>query len=120
VPPWGSTQTTVSRSNGGFARSLGSRLVMMPSLLSYAAAGNRLWVLVAFRTEQQAQAHCPNELEGPGERRCSPEADLCCGWGKFHRNRVLEYQITFYLRLDFQLEKPFHLRNMARDEINAI
>ena len=42
-------------------RSLGVALLTVALALSSQPAGTRLRVLVAFQTEQQAQAHCPND-----------------------------------------------------------
>jgi hypothetical protein len=49
------------RSRGSFTRSLGSGLAMMALALSCAACGQSRAVLSAFRTEQQAQEHCPSD-----------------------------------------------------------
>jgi hypothetical protein len=48
-------------SRGDFTRNLGSRLVSMALALSYAACGQSPTVLTAYRTEEQAQAHCPKD-----------------------------------------------------------
>jgi len=41
--------------------SLGSRLIVLALALSCAACGGSPMVLTAFRTEQQAQEHCPKD-----------------------------------------------------------
>jgi hypothetical protein len=46
---------------GRFTRSLGSGVMMVVVALSCAACGQSPPVLTAFRTEQQAQKHCPND-----------------------------------------------------------
>jgi hypothetical protein len=48
-------------SNGGLTRSVGSGLVMLALSLSFAACGQSPAVLSAYRTEQQAQEHCPSD-----------------------------------------------------------
>ncbi len=48
-------------SGGGFTRSLGSGVMMVAVALSCAACGQSPPVLTAFRTEQQAQGHCPSD-----------------------------------------------------------
>jgi hypothetical protein len=49
------------RAIGGLRRSLGVGLMMVPLSLSCAACGGSPTVLTAFRTEQQAQEHCPKD-----------------------------------------------------------
>jgi hypothetical protein len=49
------------RAIGGLWRSLGVGLMMVPLSLSCAACGGSPTVLTAFRTEQQAQEHCPKD-----------------------------------------------------------
>jgi hypothetical protein len=44
-----------------FKRNLGSGLVLMALALSCAACRQSPTVLIAFRTEEQAQAHCPKD-----------------------------------------------------------
>ena len=48
-------------SSGGFSRSVGSSLVMMALSIYCAACGQSPAVLSAYRTEQQAQEHCPSD-----------------------------------------------------------
>ena len=44
-----------------WTRNLGSGLVLMALVLSCAACSQSPTVLIAFRTEAQAQAHCPKD-----------------------------------------------------------
>jgi hypothetical protein len=46
---------------GGLTRSLGSGLIVLALALSCTACGGSPAVLTAFRTEQQAQEHCPSD-----------------------------------------------------------
>jgi hypothetical protein len=57
------TSLTLHRiaSRGGSTRSQGLGLLAMSLALSCAACGQSSEVLVAFRTEQQAQEHCPKD-----------------------------------------------------------
>ena len=45
----------------GLGRDLGSGLIVLALALSCAACGGTPVVLTAFRTEQQAQEHCPED-----------------------------------------------------------
>jgi hypothetical protein len=45
----------------GLGRDLGSGLIVLALALSRAACGGSPVVLTAFRTEQQAQEHCPED-----------------------------------------------------------
>ena len=49
------------RAIGGLRRSLGVGLMMVPLSLSCAGCDGSPTVLTAFRTEQQAQEHCPED-----------------------------------------------------------
>ena len=49
------------RAIGGLRRSLGVGLTMVPLSLFCAACGGSPTVLTAFRSEQQAQEHCPED-----------------------------------------------------------
>jgi len=44
-----------------FARNLGTALVLVALALSCAACGRSPAVLTVFRTEEQAQTHCPKD-----------------------------------------------------------
>jgi hypothetical protein len=48
-------------SRGDFARNLGSGLVLMALAFSCAACGQSPTVLTVYRTEEQAQTHCPKD-----------------------------------------------------------
>jgi hypothetical protein len=49
-------------SHGDFMRSLVPGLVLIAVALSCAACGESPTILTAFRTEEQAQTHCPKDL----------------------------------------------------------
>ena len=49
-------------SHGDFMRNLGPGLVLIALALSCAACGESATVLTAFRTEEQAQTHCPKDI----------------------------------------------------------
>jgi len=49
-------------SHGDFMRNLGQGLVLIALALSCAACGESATVLTAFRTEEQAQTHCPKDI----------------------------------------------------------
>ena len=47
---------------GDFMRSLGPGLALITVALSCAACGESPAILTAFRTEEQAQTHCPKDI----------------------------------------------------------
>ena len=80
-----------SGAEGGLARSLYLGLITLALALSCAACGGSPAVLTAFRTEQQAQEHCPKdtvvwldpqsgmfELKGHGSRGVSGAGRFAC------------------------------------------
>src|SRR5713101_7601728 len=61
MPRFNSMQPRVA-SRGNFTRNLGSGLVLVALALSCAACGRSPVVITVFRTEEQAQAHCPSDI----------------------------------------------------------
>lgn len=59
--PMISSRRLLVGSSGGFTRSLGAGIMIVAIALSCAACGQSPVVVTAFRTEQQAQQHCPSD-----------------------------------------------------------